>query len=361
MTSSHDPSARPPAPAPIPLAPGEPARVLIVDDEPRLRQVLARLMSRDGFECRDAADGAQALAVLEEGGTMPLVLSDLRMPGMDGIELLKRIRERWPDTAVVMITAVADVEVAVSCLALGAMDYLTKPFHLEEVRARVRQALEKRRLLVENRAYQRHLEDRVAEQARRLEALFLKSVQSLADALEVKDPYTRGHSVRVSRYAVAIGAAYGVDEALLAELELGGHLHDIGKIGVREAVLNKPDRLTDEEYAHIMEHPVIGWRLLEPLLSDQPDALHVVRSHHERWDGHGVPDRLAGEAIPLAARIAAVADSFDAMTSHRPYRRGRTLADAVAEIDRCAGTQYDPRVVEAFREAVGKGAIRLEE
>jgi HD-GYP domain-containing protein (c-di-GMP phosphodiesterase class II) len=241
------------------------------------------------------------------------------------------------------------------------MDYLTKPFHLEEVRARVRQALEKRRLLVENRQHQEYLEARVAEQARRLESLFLASMQSLADALEVKDPYTRGHSVRVSRYAVAIGRAMGVDAALLAQLELGGHLHDIGKIGVREEVLTKPERLTDAEYAHIMTHMEIGWRLLKPLLGDQPAALNFVRWHHERWDGQGMPDRLAGADIPLEARIAAVADSFDAMTSHRPYRRGRTLEAAMAELERCVGTMYDPQVVEAFARAVRAGDIVLDE
>ena len=340
------------------FAPGDSARVLIVDDEPRLRQVLTRLMARDGFACADAADGAAALEAMERDPA-PLVLSDLRMPGMDGLALLRELRARWPDTAVVMITAVADVEVAVSCLALGAMDYLTKPFHLEEVRARVRQALEKRRLLVENRAYQRQLEARVAEQARRLETLFLASMHSLADALEMKDPYTRGHSARVSLYAVTIGEVLGVGDALLSELDLGGHLHDIGKIGVRETVLNKPGPLTEDEYAHVMQHPAIGWRLLKPLLSDQPDALHVVRSHHERWDGSGVPDGLAGERIPLAARIAAVADSFDAMTSHRPYRGGRTVARALDEVGRWAGTQYDPAVVAALEQAVAEGRIRL--
>ncbi len=343
----------------LPLAgAGEARRVVIVDDEPRLRQVLVRLMSRDGFECVEVPDGHAALAALAERPA-PLLLSDLRMPGMDGVELLRQVRERWPDTAVVMITAVADVEVAVGCLALGAMDYLTKPFHLEEVRARVRQALEKRQLVVDNRAYQRQLEVRVAEQARRLETLFLASMQSLADALEVKDPYTRGHSVRVSRYAAAIGRTLGVDAPMLAQLELGGHLHDIGKIGVREQVLNKPGPLTDEEYAHIMTHPEIGWRLLSPLLAEAPMALHVVRSHHERFDGSGMPDGLAGEAIPLEARIAAVADSFDAMTSQRPYRNGLTMEAARAELRRCAGAQYDPDIVTAFERAVQSGAIAL--
>ncbi|HEY0776609.1 MAG TPA: HD domain-containing phosphohydrolase [Gemmatirosa sp.] len=338
------------------LAPGEAARVLVVDDEPRLRQLIVRIMARDGFECRDAADGEAALAILDEWPA-PLVLSDLRMPGVGGVELLRAVGERHPGTAVVMITAVADVEVAVQCLGMGAMDYLTKPFHLEEVRARVRQALERRRLVVDNAAYQRALEARVAEQARRIEALSLASMQALAEALEVKDPYTRGHSLRVGRYAAAIGRAMGADDAAVAELELGGHLHDLGKIGVREAVLNKAGPLSDEEYAHIMTHPVIGWKLLKPIMDDRPAALAVVRSHHERWDGRGGPDGLAGERIPYEARVASVADSFDAMTSHRPYRRGLSLEAAVAELERCSGEQFDPAVVTAFVAAVTAGDI----
>ncbi len=332
---------------------------LIVDDEPRLRQVLVHLMRTDGFTCLEAGNGEEALAQLEQQ-TVTLVMSDLRMPKMDGLELLRRVRGRWPDTAVVMITAVADVEVAVSCLAIGAMDYLTKPFHLEEVRARVAQALEKRRLVMENRGYQETLEEKVAVQARRLEELFLASVQSLAEALEVKDPYTRGHSVRVSHYSVMIARELGLDGELLRQIELGGHVHDIGKIGVREEVLNKPGKLTDAEYEHIMTHPVVGWRILAPLLGDTPVALNIVRSHHERFDGRGVPDRLAGEHIPFEARIAAVADSFDAMTSDRPYRPdGMSIEASVAELLRCSGSQFDPKIVTAMVGAVESGRITL--
>lgn len=332
---------------------------LIVDDEPRLRQVLVHLMRSDGFSCLEAGNGEEALAQLEQQ-TVTLVMSDLRMPKMDGLELLRRIRGRWPDTAVVMITAVADVEVAVSCLAIGAMDYLTKPFHLEEVRARVAQALEKRRLVVENRGYQESLQEKVAVQARRLEELFLASVQSLAEALEVKDPYTRGHSIRVSHYSVMIARELGLAGEELRQIELGGHVHDIGKIGVREDVLNKPGKLTDAEYEHIMTHPVVGWRILAPLLGETPLALNIVRSHHERYDGRGIPDRLANDAIPFEARIAAVADSFDAMTSDRPYRPdGMSIEAALAELVRCSGSQFDPTIVTAMVNAVESGRITL--
>ena len=204
------------------------------------------------------------------------------------------------------------------------------------------------------------MQEKVAVQARRLEELFLASVQSLAEALEVKDPYTRGHSIRVSHYSVAIARELGLGGEFLRQIELGGHVHDIGKIGVREDVLNKPGKLTDAEYDHIMTHPVVGWRILAPLLGETPLALNIVRSHHERYDGRGIPDRYAGESIPFEARIAAVADSFDAMTSDRPYRPdGMSLEASVAELVRCSGTQFDPNVVAAMVKGVESGRIVL--
>ena len=332
---------------------------LIVDDEPRLRQVMAHLMRGDGFQCVEAANGIEALMLLETTPAI-LVLSDLRMPKMDGMELLRAIRARFPDIAVVMITAVADVEMAVSCLALGAGDYVVKPYQLEDVRARVSQALDKRRLLLENRAHREHLEERVAAQSRRLEEMYWASVQSLAEALELKDPYRRGHSVRVSQYAVAIARSLGLDAEMIRQIELGGHVHDIGKIGVRESVLNKPGPLTPEEYAHVMTHLMLGWRLLSPLFGDAPHALNIVRSHHERFDGSGRPDGLAGKAIPLEARIVAAADALDAMTGYRPYRAGEmSLDEAVREIRQHAGTQFDPDVIEALSAASERGDLQL--
>jgi putative two-component system response regulator len=332
---------------------------LIVDDEPRLRQLMVHLMCGDGFQCVEAGNGLEALEQLTNY-SVALVLSDLRMPKMDGFELLRELRTRYPDIAVVMITAVADVEIAVSCLAIGASDYVVKPYQLEDVRARVASALEKRRLILENRAYREGLEERVFIQARRLEELFLASLQSLAEALELKDPYTRGHSVRVSYYSTIIARAMGLDGEMLRQIELGGHVHDIGKIGVRESVLNKEGRLTPDEYQHIMTHPMLGWRILAPLLGETPHALNIVRSHHERYDGRGVPDGLKGDEIPVEARIVAAADALDAMTSDRPYRPCEMSLDAVIEeLIRNSATQFDTEVVRAVVACVERGELRV--
>ena len=305
---------------------------LVVDDEARLRQILMHLMRTAGFRCLEAENGAEALEQLARH-RVTLVLSDLRMPRMDGLELLRAVRQRYPDTAMVMITAVADVEVAVNCLAQGAMDYLIKPFHLEEVRARVAQALERRRLILENRDYQERLEEKVAAQASRLEELFLAGVQALAEALELKDPYTRGHSVRVSEYSSIIARTLRLEDHIVRQIELGGHVHDIGKIGVREAVLNKPGRLTAEEYEHIMIHPLVGWRVLAPLLGDVPVALNIVRSHHERIDGRGGDARFernlggtqpVGDAAPVVSLVVRAHDV------QRVRRVAHTIASTTA-------------------------------
>jgi HD-GYP domain-containing protein (c-di-GMP phosphodiesterase class II) len=276
------------------------------------------------------------------------------------MELLRHVRNLHADVAIVMITAVPDVQAAVNCLSGGAMDYLTKPFHLEEVRARVSQAMDRRRLILENRHFQERLRVRVEAQASRLEQMFLAGVQALAEALELKDPYTRGHSVRVSQYSSILARTLQLDDEVVRQIELGGHVHDIGKIGVREAVLNKTEKLTDKEYEHIMIHPLVGWRILAPLLGDAPIALNIVRSHHERMDGRGVPDGLSGDAIPLEARIVAVADAIDAMTSGRPYRGNElSLEEALAELRHNAGTQFDEQVVTAVEQAVRSGDLVL--
>jgi len=325
-------------------------RCLVVDDEPRLRRVLIRLLEGEGFQCREAGSGVEALVLLEQE-PVPLMISDLRMPEMDGVALLREVTARWPETAVIVVTAVAEVESAVACLQMGALDYVAKPFHLDEVRARVTQALDKRRLIQENKSYQLHLEERVEAQARRIEELFLEGVHALVYALEAKDGYTRGHSMRVSNYSVSIARAMDLDKDMVDTIALGAELHDVGKIGVSEAILHKAGKLSDEEYRHIMEHTVIGFRILGPLMRDAPGALAIVRSHHERVDGKGVPDHLTRDAIPLEARVVAVADAFDAMTSVRPYRPSLPVATAIKELEEGKGIQFDVDIVEAFKRA----------
>lgn len=213
--------------------------------------------------------------------------------------------------------------------------------------------------MLENREYHERLEEKVAIQAQRIEDIFLASIHSLADTLELRDTYTHGHSIRVSRYSALIARELGMPDEFVRQVELGGRVHDIGKIGVREQVLHKPSPLTEEEYRHVMEHPITGWRTLQPLLREHAIALNVVRNHHERWDGGGLPDRLGGDEIPLEARIAAVADTFDAMTSHRPYRHQLPIGVTVKELIRLSGTQFDTRTVDAFVRVVSRGEVHV--
>ncbi|HTO73123.1 MAG TPA: HD domain-containing phosphohydrolase [Gemmatimonadales bacterium] len=325
-----------------------PSRCLVVDDDAQVRAVIAKLLRTQGLEAIEIASGDLALEWLERQGEVPLIVSDIQMPGLDGIALLDEVRRRWPNTAVIMLTGVSDVKTAVACLDRGALDYIGKPALVEEVRARVAKALEKRELLLRSQFYQRILESRVRQQAQRIKELFLEGVQTLAHALEAKDAYTRDHSRRVSRYAARTALRLGLIEDRLEDIRLGAELHDIGKIGTRESVLNKPAPLTVEEFAHIAEHTLLGEKILAPLARESPVVLSIVRSHHERMDGRGFPDGLVADRIPLEARIVCVADAFDAMTSSRPYRNSLTPAEAYEELRRSAGTQFDPEVVAAF-------------
>jgi putative two-component system response regulator len=323
-------------------------RCLVVDDEPIVRRSIRRIMQLQGFICLEAGNGQEGLDVLERTDDIPLVISDLRMPVLDGMGFLREVRARYPDISVIMLSGMAETSVAVECLHLGAADFLVKPVSAAELQARVARALEKRQLVLQNHDYQMHLEHRVEEQAQRIQELFLEGVQMLARALEAKDAYTSGHSMRVSRYAVATALQLGLDPAIIEQIRLGGELHDIGKIGTREAVLHKPGLLTADEFRQITEHPALGEQMLTPLARESPAVLRCVRSHHERIDGRGFPDGLMGADIPIEARIIAVADSFDAMTTSRPYRESRTAEEAIVELRRVAGSQLDPEAVEAF-------------
>jgi putative nucleotidyltransferase with HDIG domain len=328
-----------------------PPRCLVVDDDEAVRRSISRVIEALGLIPLQAENGQVALEILAREGEVPVIVSDVNMPGLSGLGLLEQVQKLYPDTAVLMLSGVSDVKTAVACLDKGALDYIAKPAMLEEVRARVVKALEKRDLLLQKRFYQKNLELRVRMQATRIKELFLQGVQTLAHALEAKDAYTSGHSMRVSRYAVATAIRLGFVGERLEDVRLGAELHDIGKIGTREAVLNKPGPLTEEEFRHITEHTVLGEKILAPLARESPSVLRIVRSHHERMDGRGFPDRLVGDLIPPEARIVAVVDAFDAMTTNRAYRASRSPQDAMDELDRCAGTHFDPNVVRAFQSA----------
>jgi putative two-component system response regulator len=327
------------------------ARCLVVDDDPSVRRALARVVESHGLATQEASSGVEALALLQRDGEVPICISDIHMPEMDGITFLREALHLYPDMAVIMLTGVAEVTTAVECLKIGALDYISKPVLIEEVRARVDKALEKRDLVLQNRFYQKNLESRVRELDRRNKQSLINGVQTLVHALEAKDAYTSGHSSRVSRYAVKTAVQLGYTGERLEQIRLGGELHDIGKIGTREDILNKPGPLTPEEFEHIKVHVSLGERILAPSLAESPIVLQIVRSHHERLDGRGFPDGLQGENIPPEARIVAVVDAFDAMTTNRAYRPSRTPADAIDELRRCAGTHFYPPAVDAFLRA----------
>ncbi|MEO8636859.1 MAG: HD domain-containing phosphohydrolase [Gemmatimonadales bacterium] len=331
-----------------PTSTGSPILCLLTDDDANLRRAMADVLEEMGLSCLEAGSGTEALIILEQTGELPLLVSDVSMPGMDGLGLLREVRRRYPDMAVVMLSGVREAEIAVECLLAGALDYITKPALLDEIRSRIQRVLEKRELTLQNRFYQQNLERLVDQQAVRLKELFLEGVQTLVHALDARDPYTRGHSIRVSHYAGRIAGRMGFTGQALEDIRMGAELHDIGKIGTPEAILHKPGPLTREEFGHISEHTVLGERILAPLARQNPVVLSIVRSHHERVDGAGFPDRLDGSRIPWAARIVGVADAFDAMTTDRSYRASLPVQAACDEIRACTGAHFDAEVVAAF-------------
>jgi response regulator RpfG family c-di-GMP phosphodiesterase len=327
-------------------------RILVVDDEPEIRDVLCELLS-DDYECLAAASAEEALESFR-AGRFELVISDIMMSGMSGLEMVPYVHADSPQTVVVMISGVQTIESAIETLRVGAFDYIMKPFDLRQVEAAVERAIEHHTLLHEKQLYENHLQElvkqRTAELDRALESLegaYRSTLKALAAALETRDAETHGHSERVVSFSLRLGRECGLNDEQLKRLEFGALLHDIGKIGVPDAILRKPAKLTDEEWIRMREHPMHGQQILRGIEFLQ-GATNVVGQHHEKWDGTGYPMGLRGEAIDLNARIFSVADTFDAITSDRVYRAGQSYEAAVAEIDKFAGKQFDPKIVEAF-------------
>ena len=327
-------------------------RILIVDDEVEITEILADLLSED-YECIKAGSAEDALARLSEG-EFQLVISDITMPGMSGLDMIPHVKELSPETVVVMISGMQTVESAIGALRLGAFDYLMKPFDLRQVEAVVKRALEHHDLVLAKQRYENHLEElveqRTAELDRALNSLegaYRSTLKALTAALETRDSETHGHSERVVTYSLRLGREYGLNNEQMKSLEFGSLLHDIGKIGVPDSILRKPAKLTEEEWVRMREHPLHGQQILRGIEFLQ-GAARVVAQHHEKWDGTGYPLGLQGEEIDINARIFAVADAFDAITSDRVYRRGKPYEAAAQELDDWAGRQFDPKVVEAF-------------
>jgi len=333
--------------------------VLVVDDDDLVRSVLCRQLTALGYEAMGANGGEAGLEILAVG-RFSAALVDLHMPVMDGHATLAALLQRDPQLAVLMVTGAGDVDDAVRAMHAGAYDHLSKPISLDQLRLALERALELRRLRRSREDQERQTQAKLDEQQQRLERSALEMVTALAAALEAKDPYTCGHSERVTRYAVQLAWKVGLDSREIENLTLAGQLHDIGKIGIREEVLNKPGKLTDEEFDHIKSHPLTGVQILQKVDS-LAAALPIVRHHHERYDGKGYPDGLAGEDIPLPARVVAVADAFDAMTSSRAYRSALPTAEARRRLLEGSGTQFDTELVEVFVGLLDSGELQMPE
>jgi len=351
-----------------PVIPAEelPIKILVVDDEDAIRELLAEYFTPPRFVCKQAGNASEAMSALTRD-TFHLVLCDILMPELNGLELLSLIKAMDTDIEVIMLTSICDVKVAVSALRSGARDYITKPFNSEELMVTVERALERRRMQIENRNYRVALEKKVRERTRaldetnkRLKQFSMEIINTLVSAIDANDKYTEGHSRRVAEWSKKLALAVGLYKDEAEDIYLAGLLHDIGKIGIPTQVLNKPGRLTDEEFTMVKKHPLIAEKILSNT-SSISDIVPFIRSHHESYDGRGYPDGLASWEIKLGARILTVADSFDAMTSSRAYRPAMSFEKGIEELRRCAGKQFDPVLVDSFIEVLESGKHRQRE
>jgi putative nucleotidyltransferase with HDIG domain len=339
--------------------PEGPASLLIVDDEEPIRTALARYLTQHGYEVTTAASGTEALAVLGRQKISAMLL-DVRMPGTSGIDLVPQALEIEPNLAILMLTAVTDATTAALCMQRGAFEYLIKPIDLVDLGRAVERALRRRATLMETAQVNQWLKEEVAIRAaevRReratLERVTIATLEVLVNALEAKDPFSRGHSARVADLSAMIAADLGMSDEEVEVIRTAGRLHDIGKIGIREEVLGKQGPLTPAEYEHVKDHVIIGTQILAPL-AHLHAAITCMRSHHERWDGQGYPDGLKGEEIPFGARIIAIAEIFDALTTSRPYQEKMPANFAVDRLRDLVGTAVDPGVFAGLESVIAR-------
>ncbi len=328
------------------------ALILCIDDNPEVLKLM-RLLLADEFDLELVTSAEQGLRFIREKQP-DLVLCDVMMPGMDGHAFARTVKadEAVKHIPIILVTARTGAEMLEEGIRAGADDYISKPFDSTELKARIRSQLRVRQMESELALVNKNLRMRTSDLVEQQRSLFLSTVKSLASAIDAKDEYTRHHSTRVTEFSLKIAAKMGFSEKELGDLELAALLHDVGKIAVPESILNKPGKLTDEEFKSIKEHPARGEAILSPVI-ELKEIARVVRAHHERYDGTGYPDRLKGREIPLGARIMTIADTYDSITSERPYRKAASHRYAVKEIIACSGTQFDPEVVQHFLEIAG--------
>jgi putative nucleotidyltransferase with HDIG domain len=337
--------------------------ILVVDDDDGVRSAVGRFLHARGYEALSAASGEDALGLLASR-PVTAVLLDVRLPGLSGVDLVPQLLDAQPDAALLMLTAVNDATSAALCMQRGAMDYLIKPVDLSHLERAIERALARRAERLERRREQDHLSEEVAigraalhQERVNVERISLATLDALVNALEAKDPYLRGHSARVADLSARVAGELGYGDADVDAVRIAGRLHDIGEIGVREDVLLKSGPLTDAEFEHMKEHVLVGIQILAPLVHLQ-HVIGFVRSHHERWDGSGYPDRLAGEAIPWGARIIGAVEIFDALTTRRPYQQIMTPRRALVRLADLAGTVLDPAIPPAVAAAVERRDLR---
>jgi putative nucleotidyltransferase with HDIG domain len=322
--------------------------ITVVDDEPSSQDILVRAARSWRYECQAAGSAEQALELLEKNPT-PVIVTDLRMPGRGGVWFVSEVRRRWPDAAIIVVTAGHDVDSADRCLEAGAHQYFFKPINLDEFRIALEATWKNVRAREESRQRRHRLERAVRRQTQRVRQTFLSAIDSLVLLLEERDPYTAGHSRRVQHYALELARAAGCSRHVMRLLRLAAGLHDIGKAGVPEALLHKQGPLSADEELAVREHTVIGERILRPIVRNS-EILAAIRGHHERLDGSGYPDGLRGAQVSLLARLVAIPDCFDAMTTSRAYRDALPTEEALAILADGAGRHYDASLVRLFSE-----------
>jgi putative two-component system response regulator len=320
--------------------------VTLVDDEPAALEVLTQAARSFHFDCQTAPSAELALELLERQPT-PVVVTDLGMPGMGGAWLVQEIKKRWPHTAIIVVTAGAEEDMLLQCMSAGVQHYFLKPVHIDEFHHALQSTWYSQLMRRESLRQKRRLESIVHKQTHKLRHTFFSAITSLVRTIEARDSYTSGHSLRVCKYAMQLATYIGLDEHNKKRLSLAAKLHDIGKVGLGEGILNKPAKLSDHEFDQVKEHPVVGERILRPIIRNRV-VLSAIRSHHERFGGGGYPDNLHGEDIPFLARMITVADCYDALTSTRAYRAAMSQNDALDILQAGIMSQFDPHLVPPF-------------